>query len=77
MYIVVAKQGVERMLKTGEFTLEPGEHAFRLDIEVDDQVFEPASLPMVRIFVPKESMSREVQVETAVRVETLPRERRD
>lgn len=61
-YIIFDRQSVVKMLKTDKFTLERGQHAVRIEFEVDDAVFKPFIIPSTRIFVPADAVQRSIEV---------------
>lgn len=63
VYLVVTKGGVDRMAKTDNFILKPGERAFRLTVEIADEAFRPARIPTVYLHVPAEAMTTEIVAE--------------
>lgn len=62
IYIVVTKQGYERTVKTENFTLKPGERAFKLALDVPDAAFATPKVPTVRVAIPVESLIQEIDV---------------
>ena len=62
VYIVVNKNGIDRMLKTGTFQLKAGEKAFALVLDVPDGAFKPPPMPTVKMTIPLEALIHEINI---------------
>lgn len=52
-YIIFTKNGVERLLKNQPNMLKHGEYAQKVELVVDDELFEPLIVPCVSVYVSK------------------------
>lgn len=66
IYVIVTKRGIDRQYKDhSRMTLNPGEKAIKVEIEVPDSVFSPTSIPTIRMSVPAEMMIHEIDLTVA------------
>jgi hypothetical protein len=72
IFIVVCSTGFVRANKTDNGQLKPGERAFRLDLEIPDEVFRPPQLPVVRMTIPRDALITELDVEAGMQAEIGP-----
>lgn len=68
IYVIVNQRGFVKANKTNNFTLDQGERAFRLDLEVPNEAFQPPLLPKVTLTIPRDALITEVHGE----VEMVP-----
>lgn len=57
-YAIFNKNGFDRAVKGDAFQLKSHERACRIEIEIDDDAFDSPPVPVVRISVPKEALTR-------------------
>ena len=64
-YVIFNRHGISRFTKTDGFQLKGGEYAQRVDLEVDDQLFQKVQIPRVTLRVGQNeaSMARSVEPE--------------
>lgn len=70
IFLVLTRRGIDRTAKTTNFTLQPGERAVRVEIEVEDKAFAPSAIPTIRMHVPADQLIQQIEVEGAQIVES-------
>jgi hypothetical protein len=63
IYVIVNQRGFVKANKTPGFTLDQGERAFRVDIEVPNEAFQPPLLPKVTLTIPREALVTEIHAD--------------
>ena len=72
LYIIINRNGIDRTAKTTNFTLAPGEKAFRLDVEVPPEVFAPTHIPTVTLQINADALMSHVVAEARTPERTDP-----
>lgn len=62
-YVIFHKSGIDRVVMTDRFTLKGGEYAQRVDLVVDDKLFQKIVIPRTEISIGADSVVRTVKVE--------------
>jgi hypothetical protein len=62
LYVIVNRQRIERTAKTDNFNLNPGERAFRLVVEIEDEAFATPQIPTIRMSIPMEQLFRPLDI---------------
>lgn len=61
-FVIFNSQGVQRFAKSEKFELKSGEHAVKMTIEVPDEAFAKPQIPVTRVVIPTELLSRTIEV---------------
>lgn len=62
-YVIFNKSGIDRVVMTDRFTLKGGEYAQRVDLEVDDRLFQRVVIPRTLIQIGSDSVARTIEVD--------------
>lgn len=57
-YVIFDKNGYVKATKTDNFTLDRGQYATEVEIEVPDEAFQPVNIPRVEVSIPTEALRR-------------------
>lgn len=57
-YVIFDKNGFVKATKTDAFTLDRGQYASEIMLEVPDEAFQPINVPRVQVTLPAEAIRR-------------------
>lgn len=57
-YVIFDKNGFVKATKTDNFTLDRGQYASEIQLDVPDEAFQPVNVPRVQVTLPTEALRR-------------------